>query len=256
LGDSGQDGQQGADRCGRSPATPKSSASRLNWTALVIKAHSRLRGNASHPMILTKFLSKQLCHPSGIIGRVVLPRLFNSRNAVLNDFTLECLALQPNDRVLEVGFGGGYLLGRMATIITDGTIAGIDVSPAMVAFCEKRYRSLIRDGRLDIRCASVEALPYPPEYFTQVCTVNTIFYWRNASQAISELWRVLADSGTLVICFTCKKSLENRKFTKHGIVLYEVDQVHQLMESAGFHKINMVRGSDRHREFICAIGKK
>jgi ubiquinone/menaquinone biosynthesis C-methylase UbiE len=203
-----------------------------------------------------KFFAKQLSHPSGILGRFVLPRVWNRRNFALNEVALNSLALRPGDRVLEVGFGGGPLLGRMADAITDGFLAGVDVSPAMVAFCQKRYRSLIREGKLELRCASAESLPYPPAYFTKACSVNSIFYWQNASQAISELWRVLAEGGMLVLCFTCKGSLEKRGFANSRITLYAAEEVQQMMETFDFHSIRMVRASDKHREFVCATGRK
>jgi SAM-dependent methyltransferase len=207
-------------------------------------------------MIPAKLFARQLSHPSGILGRFVLPRVWNKRNSALNEMALNRLALRPDDRVLEVGFGGGHLLSRMADVITDGFLAGVDVSPAMVAFCEKRYRSLVREGKLELRCASAESLPYPSNYFTKACSVNSIFYWQNAPQAISELWRVLAEGGMLVLCFTCKGSLQNRGFTNSGITLYAVEEVQQMMETSGFHSIRMVRASDKHREFVCATGRK
>jgi arsenite methyltransferase len=207
-------------------------------------------------MMPAKFFAKQLSHPSGILGRFVLPRVWNRRNSVLNEVALNSMALRPGDRVLEVGFGGGQLLGHMAGAITDGLLAGVDVSPAMVAFCERRYRGLIREGKLELRCASAESLPYPSSYFTKACSVNSILYWQNAPQAISELWRVLVEGGMLVLCFTCKESLEKRGFANSGITLYAAEEVRQMMETSGFHSIRMVRASDKHREFVCATGRK
>jgi arsenite methyltransferase len=207
-------------------------------------------------MIPAKLFARQLSHPSGTLGRFVLPRVWNRRNSALNDVALNSLALRPGDRVLEVGFGGGHLLGRMANAITDGFLAGVDVSPAMVAFCEKRYRSLVREGKLELRCAGAESLPYPSSYFTKACSVNSIFYWQNAPQAISELWRVLVEGGVLVMCFTCKGSLEKRGFANSGITLYAAEEVRQMMEAPGFHPVRMMRASDKHREFLCAVGRK
>jgi SAM-dependent methyltransferase len=207
-------------------------------------------------MMPAKFFAKQLSHPSGILGRFVLPRVWNRRNSALNEMALNSLALRPGDRVLEVGFGGGHLLSRMADVIAGGFLAGVDVSPAMVTFCEKRYRSLVREGKLELRCAGAESLPYPSSYFTKACSVNSIFYWQNTPQAISELWRVLVEDGMLVLCFTCKSSLEKRGFANSGITLYEAKEIQQMMETSGFHPIHMVRASDKHREFVCATGRK
>ena len=87
--------------------------------------------------MFAKYISKQLHHPSGFMGRVILPRLFNRRNRVLNRLTLECLELESKDRVLEVGFGGGYLLSLILPLVPKGKAIGIDRSEEMVAFCKK-----------------------------------------------------------------------------------------------------------------------
>jgi SAM-dependent methyltransferase len=119
--------------------------------------------------VLAKFVAQQLGAPSGVIGRWVLAPLWNRRNAALNDVVFDRLALHSDDRVLEIGFGGGYLLGRMAGVVTQGFVAGVDVSEAMVAVCERRYRPLVRAGRLELRSAPAESLPYRSGCFSKAC---------------------------------------------------------------------------------------
>lgn len=182
--------------------------------------------------------------------------LWNSRNRALNDAAFDALALSAQDRVLEVGFGGGYLLGRMSKVITGGFLAGVDASPAMVSFCQRRYRSLIRKGTLEVSCARAESLPYPAGHFSRVVSVNSIFYWQNAAQALAEFDRVLAEGGLLVLCFTGKESLATRGFARHGLSLVDGEEVQSMMEQAGFHNIQTVLASDRHREFLCLSGRK
>ena len=166
------------------------------------------------------------------------------------------LDIGKEDRVLEVGFGGGYLLGRMATVVTDGFLAGVDVSPAMVAFCHKRYRALVEAGKLELKCARADALPYPPASFDKVCTVNSLFYWESAPRALSELWRVLEKNGMLVLCFTCKESMEDRGFARHGIALYEADDIDTMMKAAGFREASFTRSSDQHLSFWRVVARK
>lgn len=202
------------------------------------------------------FLSKQLTNPSGLLGKFVLGRLWNRRNAILNDVAFDSLALDPDDHVLEVGFGGGYLLGRMAAVVTEGFLAGVDGSPAMVDFCRQRFQPLLTAGRLELKCARAESIPYPSGYFTKACSVNSIFYWENASQAISELYRVLRVNGTLVMCFTCKACLQDKRFARHGVTLYEAEEIHHMLEWAGFRDIRTTRASDKHRQFLCTTSEK
>jgi ubiquinone/menaquinone biosynthesis C-methylase UbiE len=204
-------------------------------------------------MTLARLLAQQLGNPSGITS-VLAAALWNRRNARLNDVTFDSLALRANDRVLEVGFGGGYLLGLMSTAVTSGLLVGVDVSPAMVASCERRYRSLIREGRLELRCAPAESLPYPAEYFNKACSVNSVFYWADVQGGLSELARVLTGDGCLVLCFTCKESLEDRRFAEH-VRLYEEDEIQQMAVSCGFQVITKPL-SDKHREFLRMIARK
>lgn len=64
-------------------------------------------------MALSRFIAQQLGRPSGIVGKFILGPVWNKRNLALNDVAFDNLALSLHDRVLEVGFGGGYLLGRV-----------------------------------------------------------------------------------------------------------------------------------------------
>jgi ubiquinone/menaquinone biosynthesis C-methylase UbiE len=203
-----------------------------------------------------KFLARQLSHPAGVIGRWLLGPLWNRRNRALNDIALAQLNLQARDRVLEVGFGGGYLLGRMSAQLTNGFIGGVDVSPTMVEQCRARYRTLIQAGKLDLQVGTADRLPYPAGHFTKAVSVNSIFYWPDAVCASAEFARVLIVHGGLVLCFTSKDSLQQKDFARHGLTLYDADTVQRLLEHNGFHVINVTQHTDRHRSFWCVTAQR
>jgi hypothetical protein len=60
-------------------------------------------------MTFSKLLAKQLGNPSRISGKLAAI-VWNRRNAALNDVVFDVLDLEPSNRVLEIGFGGGYLV--------------------------------------------------------------------------------------------------------------------------------------------------
>jgi ubiquinone/menaquinone biosynthesis C-methylase UbiE len=200
-------------------------------------------------MKVTEYLSAQLGRPSGIFSKPAAI-LWNKRNLALNKAALKNLFLKSNDRVLEIGFGGGYLLGEILRYIDEGFLCGIDISPAMVTRCVKRYRRERDAGLIELKCAPAEAIPYEEKQFTKVCSVNSIFYWQDADRVFNEIGRVLAKDGRFVLCFTLKESLETKGFANH-IQLYDIEEVTGMLKASGFQEIQVKTDSDRHRNFAC-----
>lgn len=95
-------------------------------------------------------------------------------------------------------------------------------------------------------------MPFPDHHFSQVCTVNTLYFWSDALHVATECRRVLRPGGKLVLCYTSKTYLDQKKLSQHGFATYEVSQVEMLLKIAGFSDISTVSGtSDRHQEFFC-----
>lgn len=206
-------------------------------------------------MGLGRFVASQLRKPSGLIGRIIA-RILNHGNAPMNDLTVKLLDLTPDDHVLEIGFGGGDLINRMVPLVTRGRIVGVDFSPEMTAMCMKRFGALVRTAKVELRCASAEDLPYTSDEFTKACTVNTIYFWPDPVASLKELWRTLRESGRLVVCFNPRTTAQKLPYTKYGFTLYDPAQVRRLLEEAGFRDIQMVAGSSRLGQFMCAVCTK
>lgn len=199
---------------------------------------------------MLRSLARQLGSPSGLFGGF-LARLWNFRNAALNESALSCLDLSGQDRVLEVGFGGGYLLDRMRDKRQPGPVGtrlfGVDRSASMARFCAERFSRKPRTPGLG--CAAAEALPFASGSFTCLVTVNSIFYWQNIPQALAEFYRVLARPGRLVLVFTARGSLKQKGFARHGLTLPEPEEIAAWLRAAGFQNVTCQPGADRYRQF-------
>ena len=204
--------------------------------------------------MLAKRMARELGKPSSLTARLAAA-VWNRRNRALNLAALGALALEPSDRVLEIGFGGGFLLSRMAGELKGGWLAGVDLSPAMVDLGVRRFRREIKAGHMRLACAPAEQLPFSPGTFTRVYSVNSIFYWDSIEAAIKEIHRVLRPDGRLVLCFTKRDSLEDKSFADH-IHLFEPQDVLDLLEANGFRDCSIQEGADRHRRFVVLACKK
>ncbi len=197
---------------------------------------------------ISRFTAGQLARPSQLFGRF-LGTIWNRRNQALNDAAFDLLALQPDDRVLEIGFGGGYLLERMARVLKHGCLAGVDDSPAMVKYAKKRMKGAGIKLPIDLKRAPAESLPFPEAHFTAVCSVNSIFYWQQIDKGLAEIKRVLSPKGRLVLCFTTWQSLEDKPFARH-LTPVEPEDIREKLLRNGFSDVQISRLSDPYRQFV------
>jgi SAM-dependent methyltransferase len=207
--------------------------------------------------MINKFLASQLRQPSGWFGKQVVSRILNRDNATMNKLTFRMLNLESaNERVLELGFGGGYLLNKILQSPGVETVTGVDVSPEMVEFCRKRFASEINKGKLQLKCGNLVDISHCDRNFTKICTVNTIYFWSDVKQTLTQLYQILEERGSLVICFNSKEFLKKTILHKNGFRVYDIEEVKYLMKAVGFKNINWMINSEPQQEFICILGQK
>ncbi|AUV84258.1 hypothetical protein C2R22_20995 (plasmid) [Salinigranum rubrum] len=110
---------------------------------------------------------------------------------------LEELALGPDDHLLEVGCGGGVLLAK--ALESGCRASAIDHSPEMVRLAKQTNRDAVETGRLDVREADAEALPFEDGTFSCATMTSVLGHLPNPIEVFSEIHRVLADGGRIVI---------------------------------------------------------
>jgi ubiquinone/menaquinone biosynthesis C-methylase UbiE len=99
-------------------------------------------------------------------------------------------------RILDVGCGTGYLLGRLAARAPDAEVlAGIDAAPAMIEVA----RAAAADDRLRFVAGTAERLPWPAATFDLVVSTTSFDHWADQRAGLAECTRALAPGGSLVL---------------------------------------------------------
>ena len=171
-------------------------------------------------MGIQRFMASQLRQPSGWFGAFVMSRLLNIGNRQIIDRMLTLLDARAEHSILEIGFGGGSALSRLAKEASGGVITGVDVSPEMIRHAERRFRREIQRGRLRVQLGDATHLPFASDSFDRVFTINTIYFWSDALQGLGEIYRVLKQDGLAAIAVRSKEKMEKHAVTKYDFRLF------------------------------------
>jgi ubiquinone/menaquinone biosynthesis C-methylase UbiE len=145
-----------------------------------------------------KYIDGQYRQPTGVVGRWIGGKM-SQQHRPENIWTVKLLVVQPEDHVLEVGFGPGVAIQEVARLATCGFVAGIDFSKTMVSAARARNADGIRAKRIDLRLGDAANLPFEANTFNKAYSIHSIYFWPDPERALSELWRALKPTGMLVI---------------------------------------------------------
>ena len=199
---------------------------------------------------------KQLRKPEGILGILAGP-FMNLANRQLNNWTIDLLDIKPTDHVLELGFGPGLAICKVAAIATEGSVAGVDFSEVMIRKARKRNAAAISAGRVDLKHGDVSSLPYDDKTFDKVVAVQLIYFCQPPHIFLKESRRVLKPGGKIAVSFIAKDDMAKFKFTKTGVfALYTGQDALKLLTEAGFTQARFEIKTVRPGMGICAIAER
>jgi SAM-dependent methyltransferase len=201
--------------------------------------------------------------PTGLLG-AILARVMNRGHDKLTNWGLNFLNIRDDDKILDIGCGGGRTINKLARIVHKGKIYGIDYSDVSVKTSSKINKLYINQGKVEIQKASVSSIPFSNNYFNIITAIETYFLWPDLENDMKEVFRVLKPRGKLLIVSEVYKSDRRDKWVKileklnidpNKIVNSQTkEEFHQLFIDAGYKNIEI--HEEISKGWICSIGTK
>lgn len=122
-------------------------------------------------------------------------------------WAVDLLAVEPTDRLLEIGCGSGVAVSLICPRLSTGRITAIDRSAGMTTRARQRNAAHLDAGRAFIRTAefSVAGLlraGVAGAHFDKIFAVNVNLFWTNrAGYALALVAELLAPGGALYLCY-------------------------------------------------------
>jgi ubiquinone/menaquinone biosynthesis C-methylase UbiE len=159
---------------------------------------------------------------------------------------LDALALQPGDRLLEIGCGGGLLLRD--ALGTGVKAAGLDHSPDMAALARERAPGAA------VLQATAERLPFAADAFTAVAMSVVFFFFAEPLRVLGECRRVLRPGGRLAV-FTTGPELRGTPAAPEPLAgrghFYQDEELAALGRQAGLAGVSV--HNDRGGQLLTAF---
>ena len=172
------------------------------------------------------------CKPKGFAGKIMV-NMMNTGHAALAEWGLTHIKIRDDDFCLDIGCGGGANLKRLLGKSSNGHITGVDYSEVSVQKSKKLNRAAIQEGRCEVLQGNVMNLPFSENTFHLVTAFETIYFWPGIQVAFQQVYRVLKNGGTFLICNESNgKNTKDEKWTDiiHGMTIYTSEQMTLITE--------------------------
>jgi ubiquinone/menaquinone biosynthesis C-methylase UbiE len=176
----------------------------------------------------------------------------NASHSKLTDWGLKQIAIGNRYTILDVGGGGGRTVSKLAAIVTQGKVYGIDFSEQSVVATKRTNAQWIDLGRVEVQNGSVSRLPFADGMFNLVTAVETHFWWANLPGDMREALRVLKPGGSLIVIAEIYKGMATRagkvaeKYASRlGMTLLSVAEHRELFSNTGYSNVQVVEKREK-----------
>ena len=116
-------------------------------------------------------------------------------------WAVEMLALDPYDRVLEIGCGHGLAVALVCEKLGRGRLTAIDRSETMIATARQRNAAHVASGKVRFEAVALADADFGRQRFSKIFAVNVNLFWIAPSKELPIVRRYLRPDGALHLFF-------------------------------------------------------
>lgn len=143
--------------------------------------------------MLSSKLGQQLGRPTQSLFGWLTSKFLKIHNRILEENAVKLCDIQPNETVLELGYGPG--LGVQAAVQhlsgPGGKLLGVDYSKYMHHMATERMQEHIASGKVTLYCCDVATMPLENSIVDKVFHCNCYYFWPDLKATASEIHRVM-----------------------------------------------------------------
>lgn len=195
----------------------------------------------------------QCMKPHGEEGIKTIENM-NENHREIADFALECVDVGCDDRVLDIGCGGGVNIERFLKL-TEANVDGLDYSEVSVAESIKRNKNSVDGGRCSIVQANVADMPIENESYDLISAFETIYFWPDLGETFKEVYRIMKPNGQFMIAQgTDGSHPDDEKWlaTVEGMSVYNAGELEEYLFGAGFDRVEVFKKDNSHIMIVIA----
>ena len=180
----------------------------------------------------------------------------NERFAILTEEFFSRASINKNDKVLDIGCGGGITSFEASKIVGKyGYVLGADISKILLDLAKKNFSSI---KNLEFKYCDVQNYNFKKNIFSKVISRFGVMFFENPIVAFKNIYNSIQDGGSLhFVCWT--NVMENEFFTAAANIIIkhlnkefpkvtrspgpfafsEEKYIKQILDSSGFKNIKV-----------------
>jgi ubiquinone/menaquinone biosynthesis C-methylase UbiE len=203
-----------------------------------------------------KIIGKQMQYPKGFFGKLLFAWM-TPKTVAHARWTADLLDIQPEDQIIEIGFGNGANIKLLLQRAVRGSVTGVEISKTAIEMATKKNAKAISEGRVKLHLAQGNALPSENNVFDKACSVATAYVIEDPGAVFKEMFRVLKPKGRAAVTFPVRENFMRFKpVSTEGFFLHELADLEAAFRNAGFVNYRTERNDRVKFGAHCMLGEK